>query len=105
MLERTAAFGSLAGIMVCISGMAFAQSPPIACENQQSLEQALASDGGIMPDDCRPISIERLNSDGRDLCLVDLSQPDDGLIGSLREAAAPVEWWVTCEALSRLATD
>ncbi len=77
-----------------------AQSPVTACESQQSLEQALTSDGEIMPDDCRAISVARLSSDGQELCLLDLSSGDASLIGSLRDAAAPDQWWMLCADLT-----
>lgn len=94
------AFVSLAAFLAVLSGPAFAQTTLTACESQQSLEQALASNGGIMPDDCRPISVTRLTGDGRELCLIDLSQSDGGLIDSLRDVAAPDQWWVACSALA-----
>jgi len=96
-------FTRFAACLLLLSGPAFAQSPLIACESQQSLEQALTSDGGIMPDDCRPISVDRLTSDGRDLCLIDLSQSDGGFISDLRDVAAPEQWWVACSELAGLA--
>lgn len=80
-----------------------AQTSHVACEPQQSLEQALTSDGDIMPDDCRTISVERLSRDGRDLCLVDLSEADGGLISDLREVAVPAKWWFGCDELMELA--
>lgn len=91
-----------AGFIV-LSGMAIAQTSSVACESQQSLEQTLTSDGAIMPDDCRPISVERLTSDGRDLCLLDLSESGGGIISDLRDAAAPAQWWVACDELGQLA--
>lgn len=89
----------LAGVAACVallSGPAFAQSSLMACESQQSLEQSLQSDGGIMPDDYRPISVARLSTEGQELCLIDLSQSDGGIISSLRDVAAPDQWWVLC---------
>ena len=94
--------GLAAGIFL-ISGPALAETTLVACESQQSIEQALTSDGGIMPDDCRPISVARLTSDGRDLCLLDLSQSDADFISSLRDVAAPDQWWVLCDELAELA--
>ncbi|ARU01579.1 hypothetical protein [Yoonia vestfoldensis] len=81
-----------------------AQTPVTACQSQQSLEQALTSQGEIMPDDCRAVSLARLSSDGQDLCLLDLSRDDGTLIGSLRDAAAPDQWWMLCEELMAGAT-
>lgn len=77
-----------------------AQTPALACGSQQSLEQALMSSGEIVPDDCRPVRLSRLTSEGRDLCLLDLSQTDDGLIGSLRDVATQEQWWLDCNDLA-----
>ncbi len=93
-------FGRLHGVL---SDPGLAQATLTACESQQSLEQAVTSDGSIMPDDCRPISAARLTSDGRELCLIDLSQSDGGLIDSLQYVASPDQWWVACSELERLA--
>jgi hypothetical protein len=90
---------TLFACLALMSGPALAQSSLTACESQQSLEQSLQSDGGIRPDDCRPISVARLSSEGRELCLIDLSQPDSGIIASLRDVAAPDQWWVLCSDL------
>ena len=103
MITKPRIFGSMAAFMVSLSGPVLAQAPLIACENQQSLEQALTSDGDIMPDDCRPIRIEKLTSAGRELCLIDLSRSDDGLISSLRDATSPDQWWVACAELQGVA--
>lgn len=97
------AVAGLAASMLLLSGPAFAQTPLVACESQKSLEQTLNSDGGIMPDNCRSISVAKLASDGRELCLIDLSQPDGGIISNLRDVAAPDKWWVRCNELADLA--
>ncbi|WP_019956605.1 hypothetical protein [Yoonia vestfoldensis] len=96
---------ALAAITLALSTPAGAQTPVIACQSQQSLEQALTSNGEIMPDDCRPISIARLSNDGQDLCLLDLSRDDSSLIDTLRDAAAPDQWWMLCADLTVEATD
>ena len=96
-------FSSLAASMLLVSGPSFAQTPLMACESQQSLEQALTSEGGIMPDDCRSISVARLANNGRELCLMDLSQPEGGIISNLRDAASTDQWWVACRELANLA--
>ncbi len=102
MSSRPGTFIIFGTTFVLLSGMAFAQTSHLACETQQSLEQALTSDGDIMPDDCRTISVDRLSSDGRDLCLVDLSEADGGLISDLRDVAAPAKWWFGCDELMEL---
>ena len=90
------------GLIFC-TGLAatagLAQSPMIICESQQSLEQTLGSDGSILPDDCRDATIAQLDSNGRALCFIDLSQGEGGLIDDLRDVATAQEWWVECSSL------
>lgn len=94
---------SFFSLLLCAGFMgnpALAQTSMAACESQQSLEQVLESDGSILPDDCRQISIAQLESGGRTLCLIDLSQQNGGLVDDLRGVAATQEWWVDCTALA-----
>ncbi len=78
---------------------AMAQEAVIACQNQQALEQVIASDGDILPDDCRSVTVAALESDGVQLCRLDLSADDDGLVTQLREVAVDERWWLRCEDL------
>jgi hypothetical protein len=101
----TAPRAALTAITLALSAPVVAQTPLVACQSQQSLEQALISDGEIMPDDCRPVSIARLSSDGQELCLLDLSSDDSSLLDSLRDAAAPDQWWTLCSDLTASASE
>ncbi len=97
---------SFLSMILCAGFMgtpALAQTSIPLCESQHSLEQVLESDGTILPDDCREASIARLESDGRALCLIDLSQPEGGLIDDLRDVAAAQQWWAECAALAEQA--
>ena len=71
----------------------------LACPSQSELEQSINSDGAITPDDCTTLQVNSLRSDSGDLCLIEFGQ-DEGLIGSLRDAAFPSQWWVSCDALA-----
>jgi hypothetical protein len=87
-------------VLVGIAGIAaHAQESLIACERQQELEQVLSSEGRIMPDGCRNISVTALVSDDQRLCLLDLSSDGEDLLDQLREAAISEQWWVQCEQL------
>lgn len=70
-----------------------------ACESQQELEQVISSDGSILPDGCRTATVNSLESNGEDLCLIDLSSSDDGIIGQIQDAAVSQKWWVRCADL------
>lgn len=93
--------------LICCAGFmgtpAMAQTSFTACESQHSLEQVFESDGTILPDDCREATIAQLESNGRTLCLMDLSRQDGGLMDDLRDVAAVQEWWVDCTALTEQA--
>lgn len=82
------------------SAPAYAQHTIPACQSQQELEQVLASDGNIMPQGCRSVTISSLESEGQRLCLLDLSTVGDGVLEQLRDAAVNQQWWVRCEDLS-----
>lgn len=70
-----------------------------ACESQQELEQVLASEGTILPDGCRTATVSSLESNGEEICLLDLSSSDDGVLDQIREAALSQQWWVRCADL------
>ncbi len=79
---------------------ATAQEAVVACQSQQELEQVIASDGQILPDGCRNVSITPLDSDGERLCLMDFAEDGEGIVSQLREAAVNEEWWVRCSDLN-----
>lgn len=76
-----------------------------ACTSQQELEQTIQSDGSIVPDGCRSLSVSSLRSDGEELCLLDFDAGEEDLLGQLQEAALPSEWWVECDALAAAIAD
>lgn len=78
---------------------AIAQDSIIACQNQQAIEQVFASDGAIVPGDCRSVEISTIESDGAHLCRLDLSADDEGIVTQLREVAVDEQWWVRCDDL------
>jgi hypothetical protein len=78
---------------------ATAQETITICETQQELEQVIGSDGSIMPDACRTMTISTLTADGVQLCYMDFSS-DGGVLGALRDAAAPAAWWARCDQLA-----
>ncbi|WP_417308433.1 hypothetical protein [Devosia sp.] len=73
--------------------------PLTACPSQGELEQTLNSDGTIVPDACTTLEVNSLRSDNGELCLIDFSM-DEGVIGTLRDAAFPSQWWVKCDELA-----
>lgn len=79
---------------------ATAQEAVIACQSQQELEQVIASDGRILPDGCRNVSITPLDNGGERLCLMDFAGDDDGIVSQLREVAVNEAWWVRCADLN-----
>lgn len=76
-----------------------------ACGSQQELEQTMQSDGAIVPDGCRTVSVESLTSDGQELCLLNFDAGEEDILGQLQEAALPSEWWVECDALAAAIAD
>jgi hypothetical protein len=71
-----------------------------ACQSQQDLEQILNSDGQLMPDGCRNISVTPVRSENGTLCVIDFSEAGEGLLEGLRDAALPDQWWVQCDRLT-----
>ncbi|HEV7291805.1 MAG TPA: hypothetical protein VGN79_05740 [Devosia sp.] len=76
-----------------------AQEAVYACSSQQELEQTIDSDGAIRPENCSTLTVTSLESDGEQLCLLQLEASEEDLLGSLRDAALSSEWWVRCDAL------
>lgn len=94
----------IAAAAICLGyPAANAQETIPACESQQELEQVLDSDGRIMPDGCRSVSLSVLDSDGQRLCLLDLSADGEGFVEQLRDAAISEQWWFRCEDLETAA--
>lgn len=74
-----------------------------ACQNQQALEQMLASDGQFMPDECRNIAVNSLETENGRICVMDFQADENsGLIGQITDAALPTHWWVLCDDLATI---
>lgn len=73
--------------------------PTVACPTQAELEQAIGSQGSIMPEECTTLQINSLSSENGELCLIDFGI-DEGFLGRLRDAAFPTQWWVQCDDLA-----
>lgn len=71
-----------------------------ACQTQQDLEQILNSDGQLMPDGCRDLSVTPVRSENGTLCVIDFSGESQGVLQNLRDAALPDQWWVQCDSLT-----
>lgn len=87
------------GILLLGTAGVSAQESLIACQEQSQLEQVSASNGDIMPEGCREVTVSVLDGDGDRLCLVDFTGTGEGLIDQLREAAVTERWWLHCEDL------
>ena len=102
----TANMRSHAAIAILLASAcpAFAQDERsfIVCPTQQELEQVVGSQNRFTPDDCRRMTITRVRSGAAELCVLDFARNGDaGLLDKLRQAAAPQQWWVACDELSR----
>jgi hypothetical protein len=95
-MSRIAVAGFLA-VLIGVPGWAQEAFP--ACQSQQSLEQVIATDGDLVPDDCRQVRVTEVPSDAGPLCVLDMSGTGEGVLDTLRDAALPEEWWVRCESL------
>lgn len=82
---------------------ALAQENFPACQSQRALEQILDSNGSYVPDECRNLSISVVEQDDRRLCVIDFSGVGEGVLGALRDAALPEQWWVRCDQLEESA--
>jgi hypothetical protein len=73
-----------------------------ACPSQHKLEQVVGSQNRFTPDDCRRLTITRVQSGKTELCVLDFGRDADaGFLDQLKRAAVPQQWWVTCDDLSR----
>jgi hypothetical protein len=91
---------TLVGVLAGTSP-ALAQTVPTACESQRSLEQVIQSEGELMPDDCRRLSITSIPTEVARLCQLNFQTPSDpGVLDRLTEATAPTQWWVECARLA-----
>ena len=71
-----------------------------ACESQQEMEQVIQSDGDLMPDGCRTLTITSVDADTGELCVLDFEATDPGLLDALQEEVTTSQWWVDCAELT-----
>lgn len=97
--------GAGAALLLFLSPLAATadMSGVAVCEDQQGLEQVIGSNGDIMPDGCRRLTISVLEDGGERLCLLDFSSREEGFVDQLRDAAFSDRWWVRCDALGSAA--
>jgi hypothetical protein len=88
-------------LTVSATAPALAQVSFPACESQQEIEQIIQSQGELMPDGCRTITIIPVDSPAGQLCVIDIGEDDPGVIGEIAEAAVPTDWWVACADIER----
>jgi pyrimidine operon attenuation protein/uracil phosphoribosyltransferase len=79
-----------------------AQVQTQVCESQQSMEQVMETEGALAPDDCRPATITRLQRDTGDICVIDVSGADSGVVDELLAVARTDQWWIACEDLAEV---
>jgi len=73
-----------------------------ACPTQQQVEQAIGSKEQFVPDECRKLTVTRIQSGSTDVCVLDFEKSGDRtFIDRLRSAAVPTQWWVACNELLR----
>lgn len=90
----------MAALMLAPASFATAEPPLIVCPSQQELEQVLQSEGDLIPEGCRRLTISRVESAAGPLCMMDFQARDPGVLDQLTEAAAPTQWWLHCELLA-----
>ena len=88
------------GMLLLGTAVVGAEEAVMACQEQAQLEQVRASDGDILPEGCRDVSVSVLENGGDRLCLLDFTGAGDGLIDQLREAAVTERWRVDCRDLA-----
>ena len=87
-------------VVAAAGGPATAQLQTQACESQQSLEQLMETKGSLTPDDCRPVTITQIERDAGDLCVIDFSGAENGVVEDLLAVTRTEQWWIACEGLS-----
>lgn len=73
-----------------------------ACETQTALEQYLATEGALVPEECREITVTQVDVETAEpVCVVDFSPATEpGIVDRLADAAFPMQWWVPCAAVA-----
>ncbi|MEN2977612.1 hypothetical protein P7L78_00490 (plasmid) [Tistrella bauzanensis] len=77
--------------------------PVQACPTRDALERSMDSPSGVVPEGCRAVTVNVLESRGERLCLIEFGEGDGGVLDALRDAATRSQWWVRCEALAAAA--
>lgn len=73
----------------------------IACGTQQEIEQVMGSDARFRPDGCQTLTITRVRSGDRDVCVLNFKAAgEEGVIERLREVATQTQWWVDCAKIA-----
>ena len=88
-------------LAVGVAAPAPAQESFTACETQQDLEQVIQSQGELMPEGCRTVTITSVDSPAGELCVIDIGEQDPGIVGAITEAAVPTQWWMACADIQR----
>jgi hypothetical protein len=83
------------------SSPAFAQLSFPACESQQEIEQVIQSQGELMPEGCRTVTITAVDTPAGELCVLVFEQEDPGVVGAITQAAVPTQWWVAGADIER----
>jgi hypothetical protein len=92
---------ALLALPLAVASPAVAQTSFPACPSQQDLEQVIGSDGELLPDGCRMLTVTPVESPSGELCMIEFEAPDPGVLDTLADAAVPTRWWVECADLER----
>ena len=96
---------AIAGTIMLVSSMALShiavaeQFRMNLCPSQQKTEQILQSDGKLRPDDCRTVTVTRVESPAGAVCVLDFGSDGEGILGSIRDATMTTKWWTPCANL------
>jgi hypothetical protein len=95
------------GIVIPLALTVSATSPALAqvsfpaCESQQEMEQVIQSEGELMPEGCRTVTVTPVDTPAGELCALEFQEEDPGIVGAIAEAAVPTQWWVACADIGR----
>ena len=98
MLSRL--FLSLGFALSAIAPVTAQETSLTACESQQEMEQVIQSNGDLMPDGCRTLTITSVEAEAGELCVLNFEATDPGLLDSLQEEVTTTQWWVDCAELT-----
>jgi len=69
------------------------------CPSRDKVENILQSDGKLMPDGCRTVTVTRVQSPAGSICSIDFGQDSQGILGTVRDAVTTTQWWTACSNL------